>query len=147
MRVFLSHAGHDRDLASLAAQIIEAAVESCGISAQVYRAPISNLAGDEWERQMAENVRSCDVVVVLWTPSGRKSFGLAVEVGAAWILGKPLLTVMRDCDHNDLPEVVLKSRQAVGWAGLRAEMARFARKWSEASLGAPSSGAIQGLVG
>lgn len=77
MRIFISHAADDRELAQrLASLLKDAGLDVFDMYADIY-------PGDNWAEKVAGALAQADAMVVLFTPSAVSSFNVTYEVSYA----------------------------------------------------------------
>ena len=105
MRVFLSHASADNVLARKVRNILWRSFD-----ARVFTTEDLS-AGENWESKLRGELAQSDYVVALLTPQSVSSNFLLHELGAAWALGKPIISVVTRRDVlNSLPLALSESQ-------------------------------------
>lgn len=104
IRVFVSHSSKDKEIAARMAEAMR----------QMHMKPFlahSHIEGGElWRETLRDEVEGCDMLVALVTPNFRKSEYTEQEVGAAWVLKKPVLAV---CTGDEVPTGFVAERQGL----------------------------------
>lgn len=86
--IFLSHSRHDRDVANALYNLLKQFIADSNLSSyyDVFYSPES-LQEDEnsqdWKKAIVRNLRSCEIVVVLWSPHSLNSSWVNYEIGMA----------------------------------------------------------------
>lgn len=57
-------------------------------------------AGENWVSKLKSALSSCDIFLVLLSPSSINSNWVLYEVGAAWGLGKPIIPIIIDSEMS-----------------------------------------------
>ena len=115
MRLFLSHASRDRGAARDLQRAVVRAFALVDRQVEIFDAPSGIGAAVPWEAALAKAIESSEAILVLWTPHSLQANGQLIEIGAGWILKKPLLPILHDCSFCDLDPVILTRRQAIEW--------------------------------
>ena len=71
------------------------------------------VAGDQWAAQLRDRLEKADVVVAVLTPDGVASSWLLQELGAAWALNKPIISVVTKKDILTRVPIQLSEPQAL----------------------------------
>ena len=87
-RVFLSHASVDNILARKIRNLLLRALD-----AKVFTTEDLS-AGENWQSKLRQELSQSDYVVALLTPQSVRSNFLLHELGAAWALGKPIISLV-----------------------------------------------------
>lgn len=95
IRVFLSHAAADREMAHELRQRLIAS------GARLFSIDMLS-AGGPWQTRLREELVASDVFVVVLSPNALKSDFVLQEIGAAWALDKRVVVVATD-DRVALP--------------------------------------------
>jgi nucleoside 2-deoxyribosyltransferase len=107
VRVFVSHSNVDlvfaRKLRNLLAR---------RANAQVFTAEDLS-AGEKWEAKLRRELASADVVLALLTPNSVDSSWVLHEIGAAWALQKPIITVTTRRDVLNKMPVPLEGKTII----------------------------------
>ncbi|MCE2509194.1 MAG: toll/interleukin-1 receptor domain-containing protein [Nitrosopumilaceae archaeon] len=90
IRVFISHPDRDRAMAAELKRIMDA------VLMRPFLAHRDIGAGAVWREAIRREIEGCDMLVALVTPNFCESEYANQEVGAAWVLGKPILPVLAD---------------------------------------------------
>ena len=93
-RVFLSYANADREQAEKLRFLLEA---HPGI--EVFSTDMLSAGGD-WQSKLRGELEACDVFAVVFSPNSMTSPWVLQELGAAWSLDKPILSI---ATKRDLP--------------------------------------------
>ena len=124
--VFLSYSHEDSDVAA------ELHEEFEGVGISCYMAEIDNAAGVEWEKEIRKRIRQADTVVLLITPKSRNSTWVAIEAGAAWVLGIPLIAATIYVSADELPTpFTMRQYRAIETCHKRKELAKDLAKPSQ----------------
>lgn len=115
MRLFLSHANRDRDVARDLQRAVVRAFSLVDRQVEIFDAPSCIGPSVPWEPALAKAIELSEVILILWTPHSSQANGQLIEVGAGWILKKPLLPILYNCDFGNLDPVILTRRQAIEW--------------------------------
>jgi nucleoside 2-deoxyribosyltransferase len=98
VRVFVSHSNADLVFARKLGNLL-----SQRVNAQVFTTEDLS-AGEKWETKLRHELASADVVLALLTPNSVDSSWVLHEIGAAWALGKPIISVITRRDvRNKMP--------------------------------------------
>jgi hypothetical protein len=92
VKIFVSHAALDGELA----QLIEQQIRLANPKADVFRTTrVGQIpAGKEWLAFIQQNLRDADAYIVILTPWSMTRPWIAFETGAAWYSEKPLIPVV-----------------------------------------------------
>ena len=93
-RVFISHSSNDKKIVSEMADYIER------VGMKVFLAHIDIEGGVKWKESLHKEITECDLLVALVTPNFYTSEYTCQEVGAAWVLNKPVLPVCKGAIPN-----------------------------------------------
>jgi hypothetical protein len=100
--IFISHASEDSEIAKEFASMFEKRrIESFVANFNVF-------AGADWNNQVKEEIYKSDELLLILSPDAMKSNWVLIEVGAAWILGKPITPAVMYTDLNTVPEPIKK---------------------------------------
>lgn len=94
IRIFVSYSSSDRWLAAKLSN------EMRGLLVDVFLAHDDIEGGTPWRERLRAELEGCDMLIALITPNFHKSEYTEQEVGAAWILKKPVLSV---CTSGEVP--------------------------------------------
>jgi hypothetical protein len=124
--LFLSYSYKDSNVAAE----LRDEFESEGISC--FMAKVDIAAGIEWEREIRKNIRQADTVVLLITPNSINSTWIAIEAGAAWVSGIPLIaaTIYVSADELTTP-LTMRQHRAIETCHRRKELAKELAKASQ----------------
>ncbi|MDQ3813569.1 MAG: toll/interleukin-1 receptor domain-containing protein [Armatimonadota bacterium] len=111
-RIFMSFATADR---AKAAQVRHFLSDNFG--ARVFTQDDLS-AGEDWVTKLKEEISQCDAFVVLLSPSALASSTVLHELGAAWALGKPIITVETQPGVMSRLPLELRDVQAISWDSL-----------------------------
>ncbi len=100
--IFISHASKDYEIANEFASMFEKK------EIRSFVANLDILAGTDWDNQLKEEIHKSDELLLILSPEAMKSNWVLLEVGAAWILGKPITPAIMYIDLNTLPEPIKK---------------------------------------
>ncbi len=102
-RVFISHASKDRWIARQVARAIE--VGSSGrVTTFLDDKDID--VGARIRETIRRELQGCDALVVLYSSAAAQRDWVKAEIGAAWVLGKPIHVLLDKIDSRELPDVV-----------------------------------------
>ena len=108
IRVFVSHSSKDKVMAIAIAKAMNV----------FHMKPFparSDVRGDElWREELRVEIEKCGMLVALVTPNFRESYYTEQEVGAAWVLKKPVLAV---CFGGAVPTGFISERQGLKYDG------------------------------
>jgi len=85
--VFISHATADTNLARRVRNLLRSRLD-----VKVYASEDLS-AGENWESQLRRHLSDSDFVIALWSPESVRSNFLLQDLGAAWGLRKPIISV------------------------------------------------------
>ena len=108
IRVFISHSNRDRKIASTLAEALRV------LRMEPFLAHDDIEGGEEWRGAIRREIKGCDVLVALVTKDFRISEYAGQEVGAAWVLRKPMLPV---CVDDLTPPGFMADNQRVRYDG------------------------------
>lgn len=95
-QVFVSHASSDRELAQT---LISRLSMELGPGRVVFGSDFQVRSGDSWPEELRKAINTSDVfLVVLAKPSERAN--QLMELGAAWIMGKPIIPAVPKDRHD-----------------------------------------------
>lgn len=97
--VFVSHSSRDTWVARQIATQIEAAGARTFIDANDLK------IGDEFSEVIRSALIEADELVVLWTPWAIERFFVAMEVGAAWVRGIPVIQLLYGLTASELSQM------------------------------------------
>src|SRR4051812_42023737 len=100
--IFISYSQRDGEIAASLASRFDDAGLKC------FLADKSILAASEWDTVLRDAIRNAERILVLLTPRSKDSLWVAAEIGAAWVLGKPLIPALQFVEPQDLLEPVRK---------------------------------------
>lgn len=90
LRIFVSHAAADREPAR---KLSNTLAQRHGV--RVFD-PETLSAGEDWQAKLKDELINSDVFVVLVSPEAMASAHVLQEIGAAWALSKPVVSVLKD---------------------------------------------------
>lgn len=100
--IFISYSQEDGEIAAFLASRFDDAGLKC------FLADKSILAATQWDTALREAIRNATHILVLLTPRSKNSLWVAAEIGAAWVLDKPLIPALQFVTPQDLLEPVRK---------------------------------------
>jgi hypothetical protein len=100
--VFISYSTLDSAIATDLSDIFD----KQGLSSFMARKSLSG--GDEWQESIRQALIRSKVILILLTPHSITSQWVLIEVGASWVLGKPIFPCINEVDVNELPEPIRK---------------------------------------
>ena len=100
MKVFISHSSHDRWVAGR----IAGDLESRGID--IFLDEKSVETGDSIPHSINDNLRSCDELLILLTPTSVNSQWALVELGGAVALDKRVIPIRYHVPSKDIPQII-----------------------------------------
>lgn len=107
--LFISHSSGDREVTlEVAKQLRKAGHESFFLDIDPDR---GIEAGQQWERELYNNVRACRAVIVLWSDAWAASSWCFAEAALARMHGKTLITLRVDPDGTKRMPSILKIEQ------------------------------------
>ena len=62
--------------------------------------------GDQLRPTIRRELQGCDALVVLYSSAAAQRDWVKAEIGAAWVLGKPIHVLLDKIDSRELPDVV-----------------------------------------
>jgi hypothetical protein len=101
-RVFISHATHDKWIAEILCEKIEAT--SHGIT--TFRDDRDIDGGESIPERIKEEIRGCDEFVVLLTPESLQRQWVIVEIGMAVIIDRLVVPLMYHVGGGEIPEII-----------------------------------------
>ncbi len=102
-RLFFSYSHHNRWIARQCVRLLK---EAGGGAISVFLAEIDIPGGELIAATVRDSIGECDEVLVLLTPHSRDSDWVLFEIGAAWGLGKRVVSVLDRVDPRGLPDLV-----------------------------------------
>lgn len=122
IRVFVSYSSKDKKMAGEIDAVLKV------LRMEPFLAHGDSIeTGKQWKEAVREAIRECDILVALVTPNFRESEYTEQEVGAAWGLKKPVLTILTD---GEKPSGFIVDWQGVKYTGYppaaAGEIMRFA---------------------
>lgn len=121
LKFFISFSGRDKSYGESLKRFMERYCFLHSIRSCIYFSPHSNSAGDLWKLKLAKEIKSADLIIVLWTSNSPKSVVQLIEIGAGWILEKPFAPVIKGANHASLPPM-LKDFHAIPWTSATQEL-------------------------
>jgi hypothetical protein len=91
------------------------AFQLIGTQVEIFDAQSGIAASVPWEAALAKAIESSEAMLILWTPHSLRASGQLIEIGAGWVLRKPLLPILYNCSLGELDPVILTRRQAIEW--------------------------------
>jgi hypothetical protein len=110
LRVFLSHARHDRWIARRMADAVRSRATEARARIEILLDERSIEITQDIEDVLRRAIEDCDELIVLLTRQSIQSSWVLVEIGAAWGFEKPMAGVVYDLDVDKLPDVVRAKR-------------------------------------
>lgn len=106
-RVFISHSHKDRWIA----RHIVKEMESLGKkSIDVFLDEKNIEVGLPIAKEVREAIERCDEFVVLLSPNSKGREWVLMEMGAAWVLRKPIMVVLHDLSPQEMPDITYQDR-------------------------------------
>lgn len=100
MKIFISYSSHDKWVAGrIARDLQERGIE-------IFLAEKSISAGDSIPQSITDNLRSCDEVLLLLTPTSAASQWVLIELGGALALGKRVVPVLYHVQSGSVPQAI-----------------------------------------
>jgi hypothetical protein len=65
-------------------------------------------AGEDWKSKLKRELAQCDIFVVLLSPNSLQSAWVLQELGAAWMLDKPIISVVTQPEVLDRVPIALR---------------------------------------
>jgi len=106
-RVFISHAAVDNLLARKIRNLLRSGFDANVSTAEDFS------AGGDWESQLRREISDSDYVVVLLTPQSARSTFVLHELGAAWAMGKPIISLVTRRDVLNTIPLDMKASQTI----------------------------------
>jgi len=104
-KVFISHAAADNVLARKIRNLLRSTFDANVSTTEDLS------AGGDWESQLRREISDSDYVVALLTPQSVQSTFVLQDLGAAWALGKPIISLITRRDVlNTIPLSVNESQ-------------------------------------
>jgi hypothetical protein len=107
LRVFLSYAAADSAYAHKLHYIL-----SQRLNLRIFTDKALS-AGEDWKSKLKNELAQCDIFVVLLSPNSVQSAWVLQELGAAWMLEKPILPIVTDSQVLTRIPVELRNVQLV----------------------------------
>ena len=107
LRVFFSYAMEDRAYGLKVRRLL-----SQRLNLRVFTADTLS-AGEDWESKLRNELTQCDIFVVLLSPNAIASSWVLHELGAAWALEKPIISVVTHPEMSDQIPAVLTEAEFV----------------------------------
>lgn len=105
LRVFFSYASADKAYALRLRSLL-----SQRLNLRIFTTETLS-AGEDWESKLKSEISECDIFVVLLSPYSLKSKWVLHELGAAWGLEKPIISVVTDPEvFTKIPVALTKAR-------------------------------------
>lgn len=105
-RVFLSHATHDKWIA----EVIKEKIEAMLPRVYVWIDNRDIAGGDRIPDEIQEAIFDCDELVVLATPASKDRSWITLEIGAAWGLKKRIIPLCYHVEPETLNDVIRNLR-------------------------------------
>jgi hypothetical protein len=102
-RVFLSHSHKDRWIARQCARLIEEAAKPI---VHVFFDDKDIEGGESIPDSVRTGIEKCDEFVVLMSRYSISSTWVLAEMGAAWVLRKPIIAIVDKIGPKELPDIV-----------------------------------------
>ena len=117
MRLFISYPGRDLDLLELLSNKIKFFSNELPFELEVIQPDRNFVPGEAWSTRLREELEAADIFFFLLTENSDCSKGQLIEVGIAWWLRKPVVPILYDFEHTDLPWY-LRDFHALHWSDL-----------------------------
>lgn len=88
LRIFLSYAVADRAYAYKVQRLL-----SQRPSVQIFTTEMLS-AGEDWQSKLKDQLSKCDIFLVLLSPNSVDSKWVLQELGAAWAIEKPIVSIL-----------------------------------------------------
>ncbi|MHA1732633.1 MAG: toll/interleukin-1 receptor domain-containing protein [Promethearchaeota archaeon] len=105
--IFISYAETNRKLASELKEALETPLAT-GESPFCFMAAMDIKAGDIWEEKIRQAIISSKKIVVLVTPDSIRRPWILMEIGAGWVLQKPLIAALQQVDPTEIEHPLSK---------------------------------------
>lgn len=102
--VFISHATHDKWIAKILCEKLEAA------GADTFRDDRDIEGGDSIPDVIQDRIRSCDELVVLLTPESVRREWVLIEIGIAIGVKRRIVPLMYHVDSEQIPAIIKNNR-------------------------------------
>lgn len=102
--VFISHSTKDRWIAKQMAALIEERGREYGVKTFLDEKDIAG--GDSIPDSIRRNIRECREFVVLLTRYSIDRPWVLIEIGAAWALGKRIVTIIDKVTPEEMPDII-----------------------------------------
>jgi len=102
LRIFLSYANADSGYASQLHRLL-----SQRLNLRIFTQKELS-AGEDWRSKLKRELVQCDLFVVLLSPNAVQSAWVLQELGGAWMLDKPIISVVTDPYVLDKIPIVLR---------------------------------------
>lgn len=100
--IFISHASEDSGIAEEFANMFKEK------NIKTFVSNLDILAGTDWDKQLREEIYKSDELLLILSPKSNNSKWVMIEVGAAWILGKPITPAVMYTNVKSTPEPIKK---------------------------------------
>ena len=101
MRVFLSHSGRDRWIATQ----LDRNLRSIG-GVETFLDEKDLQAGDRITERCRVEITRCDEMLIVFSSASQQSDWVKAEIGAAWVLGKRIVILLDKLSPRDIPQIV-----------------------------------------
>jgi hypothetical protein len=61
-------------------------------------------------KEVREAIERCDEFVVLLSPNSKGREWVLMEIGAAWVLKKPIMVVLHDLSPQEMPDITYQDK-------------------------------------
>lgn len=105
-RIFVSHATKDFSKARMIEEKIKYCMEDESCNLDIFMASKSIEKSEKWLNSIKNSILESDFIIVLWTPNSDSSIFQHYEIGASWIVNKPIYLITSNYDHGKLPQII-----------------------------------------
>jgi len=101
VRVFISHSGRDRWIAT---QLDRNLRSIDGVETFLDEKDIRG--GDRITERVRAEITRCDEMLIVFSSASQQSDWVKAEIGAAWVLGKRIVILLDKLSPRDIPQIV-----------------------------------------
>ena len=66
--------------------------------------------GKKWDDEIRENLMSCNIVLIIFTPNSKDQHWILLESGAAWVLNKTIIPATMNVEFGDILKPISASQ-------------------------------------
>lgn len=102
--VFISHSTNDRWIAKQMAALIEERCQTYGVKTFLDEKDMA--IGESIRESIRKNIQECDEFLVLLSRYSIDRPWVLIEIGAAWVLGKRIITIIDKVTPEEMPDII-----------------------------------------